>query len=133
MLEIATDHSHILSVPSKHRQVCIYPAESPILPSRIRSKITNDCCATMTSHPRLSEARDYIQRLTCYKFVNIDWLEEALWAYPVTMACGRYLKDGNKSLAVVGDAVLNLVVTSECYKPGIIRGMCKTQGAQGRF
>ncbi|KAK5138036.1 hypothetical protein LTR08_005833 [Meristemomyces frigidus] len=76
----------------------------------------------MTFHPTLSEARTYIEGFLGYTFVNIDWLEEALWAYPTTLSSGKNLIDGNKSLAVVGDAVLHIIVAEQCYDQGMIRG-----------
>ena len=76
----------------------------------------------MTFHWKLSAARTYIESFLGYNFANIDWLEEALWAYPVTMANGKHLIDGNKSLAVVGDAVLHVIVAEQCYDRGMTRG-----------
>lgn len=80
----------------------------------------------MASHPTLSQARTHIEGFLEYTFTDIDWLEEALWAYPIILADGRNLIDGNKSLAVVGDAALQLVVANECYGQRMTRGIGST-------
>ncbi|KAK5743842.1 hypothetical protein LTR17_002465 [Elasticomyces elasticus] len=72
----------------------------------------------MPAHLKLADAKTYIEEVLSYKFNNIDYLEEALWACPAEMQNGRQLPDGNKSLAVVGDAVLHLVVVHYCYVRG---------------
>ncbi|KAK4903297.1 hypothetical protein LTR27_000226 [Elasticomyces elasticus] len=76
----------------------------------------------MPAHLRLAAAKAYIEEVLSYKFNNIDYLEGALWACPAAMQNGRQLPDGNKSLAVVGDAVLHLVVVHYCYVRGMPRG-----------
>ncbi|KAK1059934.1 hypothetical protein LTR74_012251 [Friedmanniomyces endolithicus] len=76
----------------------------------------------MSAKPRFAEARTYIENLLAYHFRVVTNLEEALWAYPATLSNGSKLPDGNKSLAVVGDAALNLVVKHHCYVSKMKRG-----------
>ncbi|KAK0262252.1 hypothetical protein LTR12_006935 [Friedmanniomyces endolithicus] len=76
----------------------------------------------MSAQPRFAEARTYIENLLAYHFSVVTNLEEALWAYPATLSNGSRLPDGNKSLAVVGDAVLTLVVKHHCYVLKMKRG-----------
>jgi len=76
----------------------------------------------MSAQPRFAAAKTYIGNLLAYNFRTVTNLEEALWAYPATLSNGSYLPDGNKSLAVVGDAVLNLVVKHHCYVLEMKRG-----------
>ncbi|KAK3652090.1 hypothetical protein LTR56_005221 [Elasticomyces elasticus] len=76
----------------------------------------------MPAHLKLADAKTYIEEVLSYTFNNIDYLEEALWACPAEMQNGRQLPDGNKSLAVVGDAMLHLVVVHYCYVRGMARG-----------
>ena len=61
-------------------------------------------------HPKdLVQANAYIQELLGYQVKNIDFLEQALWAYPAITSAGTRLEDGNKDIAVVGDAVIHIV------------------------
>ena len=76
----------------------------------------------MTFHWKLLEARTYIEGFLGYTFTNVDLLEEALWAMPVTMASGKKLVDGNLGLAMVGDAVLDFVLIEHCYNRGLACG-----------
>ena len=76
----------------------------------------------MTGHWKLPQARTYIEGFLGYTFTNVDLLEEALWAYPVTMASGKRLVNGNLSLAMIGDAILDVVVIEHCYDRGMSRG-----------
>lgn len=76
----------------------------------------------MSAQPRFAEARTYFENLLAYHFSVVTNLEEALWAYPATLSNGSRLPDGNKSLAVVGDAVLTLVVKHHCYVLKMKRG-----------
>ncbi|KAK0273724.1 hypothetical protein LTR91_004899 [Friedmanniomyces endolithicus] len=76
----------------------------------------------MSAQPRFAAVKTYIGNLLAYNFRTVTNLEEALWAYPATLSNGSYLPDGNKSLAVVGDAVLNLVVKHHCYVLEMKRG-----------
>ena len=79
----------------------------------------------MSAQPGFAEARTYIENLLAYHFRVVTNLEEALWAYPATLSNGSKLPDGNKSLAVVGDAALNLVVKHHCYVLKMKRGELK--------
>ncbi|KAI0863049.1 ribonuclease III domain-containing protein [Xylaria cubensis] len=58
------------------------------------------------------------QQILNYKFQNEDLLWEALQApaSDVAMLNGRKLTQGNKGLAGVGDAVISLVIKSDCYR-----------------
>ncbi|KAK4548764.1 hypothetical protein LTR36_008537 [Oleoguttula mirabilis] len=83
-----------------------------------------------THHPRLPQARAHIEGFLNYTFTDINWLEEALWAYRITMAStGKDLVEGNKRLAVVGDSGLTLVVVDHCI---IGQGMTRDLADQCR-
>lgn len=72
---------------------------------------------------KLQQARDYVQGFLRYRFQDINHLEEALWAYGGSLPNGRHLPDGNKSLAVLGDAVIYLIVKHDCYLKELAPGM----------
>ncbi|ODM19420.1 hypothetical protein SI65_04404 [Aspergillus cristatus] len=70
-----------------------------------------------------------VERIINYQFTNPKIICEAL------LAAGRYLpgivrcsKDGNKNLAMVGDAVLQLVLVSDGYDKGAINGIVSAKG-----
>lgn len=64
------------------------------------------------------------QAVLGYDFNDSDLLWEALQAAgsPVFAVGGRYLPDGNKRLALLGDTVLKLVLVREWYTSGRDRG-----------
>lgn len=59
-----------------------------------------------------------------YTFLDDDILWEALQApgSGVVLSGFRRIPNGNKRLAIVGDAVLNLVISSQNYQRGLTRG-----------
>lgn len=64
-----------------------------------------------------------VEEIINYQFINPKLICEAL------LAAGSYLpgivrisKDGNKNLALVGDAVLQLVLVSDGYNKGLYKG-----------
>ncbi|TRX96733.1 hypothetical protein FHL15_002399 [Xylaria flabelliformis] len=77
------------------------------------------------------------QQILNYKFQNEDLLWEALQApaSDVALLNGRKLTQGNKGLAGVGDAVISLVIKSDCYRKdrSIGLGACinKNQSMRG--
>jgi ribonuclease III len=75
----------------------------------------------MSLHPNFTEARTHIEQLLSYRFNNAKILEKALRAFPCFLSSGEYV-DGNKGIAVVGDAALQLIVTTNCYVQGLDRG-----------
>ncbi|KAK4548762.1 hypothetical protein LTR36_008535 [Oleoguttula mirabilis] len=103
--------------PSVKQDAAPANAQSKVILKPVIRKPPN----SLTGHPRLAEARSYIEGVINYTFRDIDLLEEALWACPRVVG-QRWLADGNKSLAVVGDSALNLVVADDCYAEGMSRG-----------
>jgi len=74
-------------------------------------------------HPRIQQAREHVEAFLDYTFANADWLEEALWTYPVTMCSGKVLRGGNRGLAQIGDSALDLIINHQSYARGMTPSM----------
>ena len=70
-----------------------------------------------------TDALNYFEQFLGYHFINANWLEEALHAGGPTIIGDRRITDANKSLATVGDAVLQLVLINQNFDAGLSRGM----------
>ncbi|KAK3621134.1 hypothetical protein LTR56_016540 [Elasticomyces elasticus] len=84
------------------------------LPTQQHASITPPASG-MSAHSNLTAARAHIEGFLGYRFIDINNLEEALWAYATELPNGRHITD-NKKIALVGDAVLKLVVVNDCYE-----------------
>ena len=75
----------------------------------------------MTPDEKLKKCQDIIQ----YRFSDPNLLWEALQARGsnVQYLNGRSLKEGNQQLALIGDAVLKLVLVNDAYDRKELRGM----------
>jgi len=75
------------------------------------------------THPNIHAATTHIESFLGYTFTNVNWLEEALWTYPVIMSTDKILRSANRGLALIGDAALKLVILNQCYARGMTTSM----------
>lgn len=69
------------------------------------------------------EARTYVENILSYTFTNENLLREALHAGGPIRIDGHLAHEANKTLAVVGDAAIHLVIAHDGYLAGQSRGM----------
>ncbi|KAF2137433.1 uncharacterized protein K452DRAFT_278680 [Aplosporella prunicola CBS 121167] len=71
----------------------------------------------MANHLLPSTTKKAIETIVGYRFKNPNYLWEALQAHGshVTKIDGRFIGEGNKRLALVGDSVLRLVLLGDWY------------------
>lgn len=67
-----------------------------------------------------------VEGIICYLFTNKALLREALQAAGCYSAAAPYRIDGNKDLALVGDAALRLALVSDGYDKHACRGNSQT-------
>lgn len=68
-----------------------------------------------------STARTDLETLLQYNFTDVAVLKEALTAFPTSIDWKR-IQEGNKRLALVGDAAMNVVVAKEAYRADVSKG-----------
>ena len=76
-----------------------------------------------------------VESLIQYKFHNTDLLWEALHSRQIRIdSCGAAVPpDGNKRLAIIGDAVMQLALAEDWYKGVGSRGKAFEERVLGRF
>lgn len=72
---------------------------------------------------RFREAKTELEIILGHNFVNEDILREALWAAGPGSVGHRLFPEGNKRLALVGDAALKIALVHHSYTKGRSRGM----------
>ncbi|KAK4613811.1 hypothetical protein CLAFUW4_09027, partial [Fulvia fulva] len=71
---------------------------------------------------RFREAKTELEIILGHNFVNEDILREALWAAGPGSVGHRLFPEGNKRLALVGDAALKIALVHHSYTKGRSRG-----------
>ena len=67
-------------------------------------------------------AKPQIEEALGYHFTNDSLLQEALLAYPANVLDNRWIPEGNRRLAMVGDAILNVLLTDASDQEGLSTG-----------
>lgn len=67
-------------------------------------------------------ARSHVESLLNYRFMKPYLLEEALHAGGPIYISGKYIAEGNKRLAMIGDSALDLALAVTDYQAGLPRG-----------
>ena len=79
------------------------------------------------AHYDFTAARNHVETMIGYQFINPDLLQEALHAGGPIVIGGKSIDEGNKRLAMIGDHALSLSLCISDYNSGASRGMyCTT-------